>query len=237
MMINKNKELRLNYLSRIAVLPLAAVLFVAFTLRTQKIDTALELNYHGKKMIVIIDAGHGGMDLGASSNNGRNEKDLTLQIANKIHEINQNSAIELVLSRENDRTISPKERVNFSIAQHANLFISIHLDASPNSAPSGSGLSVYIPNNAYPFLQQSKLLGMMLVQRFQSNYELPVNLMLQQRKGTWVLNSNQSPSVLIEAGYITNEKDLDYLSNENNQERIAKSILLSINQYFVSQGK
>jgi N-acetylmuramoyl-L-alanine amidase len=108
------------------------------------------------------------------------------------------------------------------------VFISIHVNAEENKNEH-SGLSVLIPKNDNPYLKQSQLLGSALVQSFESNYQLPVAAELQQQEeGVWVLKANECPSVLVEAGYITTQKDLDYLLNPDNQKKIAADILNGI---------
>jgi len=80
MMLTKNKNPKVNYISRLLVLPLAAIVFFAFTL---KVNSTKQINsYNGKTIRVVIDAGHGGNDYGASGN-GLIEKNLTLSIAKK----------------------------------------------------------------------------------------------------------------------------------------------------------
>jgi beta-lactamase regulating signal transducer with metallopeptidase domain len=87
LMLTKNSNPKVNYWARIMVLPLAVLVFAAFTFKT-KTATAI---YNGKKITVVIDAGHGGKDNGAIyesySNGVKNpvifEKDITLAIAKK----------------------------------------------------------------------------------------------------------------------------------------------------------
>ena len=57
------------------------------------------------------------------------------------------------------------------------------------------------------------------------------NDLKQRDKGVWVLNANQYPAVLIEAGFLTTQKDLDYLSKTQNQKIIAQNILNGIGKY------
>ena len=77
----------------------------------------------------MIDAGHGGNDNGAISANGLKEKDITLSIAKKIAALNANEHIKILLSRDNDETISVKDRVAFAENNKADFFISIHVNA------------------------------------------------------------------------------------------------------------
>ena len=67
-----------------------------------------------KTITVVIDAGHGGADNGARSANGLKEKDITLSIAKKIAVLNSNEHINILLSRDNDQTISVRDRVHFA---------------------------------------------------------------------------------------------------------------------------
>ena len=86
-MFTKNENPKASYISRILVLPLATVVFFAFTLKMK--TTGIANHYSGKKITVVIDAGHGGSDNGAIENDVK-EKDLNLSIAKEIKELNRN---------------------------------------------------------------------------------------------------------------------------------------------------
>jgi N-acetylmuramoyl-L-alanine amidase len=237
LMLTKNKNPKAGYIGRVLVLPVAALLFAAFTLKTKTITNAPV--YHGKKITVVLDAGHGGQDFGAASTDGKIlEKDLNLSIAKKIKALNANRDISLVLSRETDIYQSPKEKTDFSKAQNPDLFISIHIDAaSKDSANIKSGMSVFVAResdgNTYP----SKLFASAIINEFMSDYRIPVNkLPAQQETGIWVLKQSICPAVLIEAGYITNNKDLAYMQTEEAKETIARNVLAAIEKYAVQQS-
>ncbi|MEO5783620.1 MAG: N-acetylmuramoyl-L-alanine amidase [Ginsengibacter sp.] len=230
LMLTKNKNPKMSYLSRMLVLPLTALVFFAFTLKMKTINSTN--TYTGKKITVVIDAGHGGEDRGISVNNIA-EKDVALAIAKAIKELNKNDNINIILSREDDKTISVKDRVIFSKANNADLFISIHIDGEENKN-THSGMSLFIPGNNNVYLNQSKLLGSDILESFKSNYQLPVPAEYKQRdKGIYVLNANPSPSILIEVGFLTTKKDFDYLVKQKNQEIIAQNILNGIEKYAV----
>ncbi|MDB5277601.1 MAG: hypothetical protein JWR61_2556 [Ferruginibacter sp.] len=237
LMLTKNKNPKAGYIGRVLVLPVAALLFAAFTLKTKTITNAPV--YHGKKITVVLDAGHGGQDFGAASTDGKIlEKDLNLSIAKKIKALNLNQDINLVLSRETDIYQSPKEKADFSKAQNPDLFISIHIDAaSKDSANIKSGMSVFVAResdgNTYP----SKLFASAIINEFTNDYKIPVNkLPAQQETGIWVLKQTICPAVLIEAGYITNNKDLAYMQTEEAKETIAKNVLSAIEKYALVQS-
>ena len=83
---------------------------------------------------VVIDAGHGGHDTGAIGPSGVREKDITLQIAQRIRDkLNTElPSVEVIMTRDDDRTLALQDRTNTSNAAAADLFISIHCNASPS---------------------------------------------------------------------------------------------------------
>jgi N-acetylmuramoyl-L-alanine amidase len=83
---------------------------------------------------VVIDAGHGGHDTGAIGPLGVREKDITLQIAQRIRDkLNTElPSVEVIMTRDDDRTLALQDRTNTSNAAAADLFISVHCNASPS---------------------------------------------------------------------------------------------------------
>ncbi len=88
---------------------------------------------------VVIDAGHGGFDSGAVGLRGLKEKDLTLDIALRLHErLKSEGKIKTFLTRTGDYYVPLSERTVIANQHNADLFISIHVNASTNRASSGS---------------------------------------------------------------------------------------------------
>ncbi|MEO6133620.1 MAG: N-acetylmuramoyl-L-alanine amidase, partial [Ginsengibacter sp.] len=227
LMLLKNKNPKVNYLSRLLVLPLAAIVFMAFAI---KMKTAKPVIYNGDAITVVIDAGHGGNDEGAISNDFK-EKDLTLAIAKEIKSLNGNDKINIILTRDNDQWASVKDKASFANSVKADLFISIHADVEMNKG-NHSGMSIFIPKNEHAYLNQSKLLGSSIIHSFKGNYPFSiVTKLLQRQIGVWVLSAVNCPSILIETGYISTPKDVAYLSKLSNQRTIAENILNGIENY------
>ena len=96
-----------------------------------------------RKLVVAIDAGHGGKDPGAHGPSGVREKAITLAVARELaRQINADPGMKAVLIRDSDSFVPLKERYMKARAAQADLFISIHADASPND--SASGASVFV---------------------------------------------------------------------------------------------
>ena len=97
------------------------------------------------QFLVMIDPGHGGYDPGTQSSSGAMEKDLALQIATRLKAALEARGIRAELTRSTDVFISLPERTRIANRAGADLFVSIHLNSSPN--PDTSGIEVYYLNN------------------------------------------------------------------------------------------
>jgi N-acetylmuramoyl-L-alanine amidase len=95
--------------------------------------------------LVMIDPGHGGYDPGTQSSAGVMEKDLALQIATRLKTALEARGIRAELTRSSDVFISLAERTRIANSAGADLFVSIHLNSSPN--PDTDGIEVYYLNN------------------------------------------------------------------------------------------
>lgn len=227
-MLTKNKNPKVSYLSRLLVLPLAALLFFAFTLKVKTASND-KMSYTGKTITVVIDAGHGGNDHGAVSQNGLVEKDITLSIVKKIAALNSNDRIKILLSRGDDQSLSVKDRVEFAKANGANMFISIHLDAAANNEQENkNGISVLIDKN-----NKNILLASALINELKKSYTTEDKVRVR-KNGIWVLDANNCPAAMIECGYLTNPGDEAFITNKTNQEKIARNILNAIENFAVN---
>ena len=95
--------------------------------------------------LVMIDPGHGGYDPGTQSSAGALEKDLALQIATRLKTALEARGIRAELTRSSDVFISLAERTRIANRAGADLFVSIHLNSSPNTDT--TGIEVYYLNN------------------------------------------------------------------------------------------
>ncbi|HET9884994.1 MAG TPA: N-acetylmuramoyl-L-alanine amidase [Candidatus Binatia bacterium] len=77
---------------------------------------------------IVIDAGHGGKQPGAISESGVSEKDITLDIALRVHRLLDKAPFEVLMTRQDDRTMTLEKRVAFANSNRADLFISIHIN-------------------------------------------------------------------------------------------------------------
>jgi N-acetylmuramoyl-L-alanine amidase len=106
---------------------------------------ANEDNRQPGHFLVMIDPGHGGYDPGTQSADGNMEKDLALQIATRLKAALESRGIRAQLTRSTDTFISLADRTRIANSAGADLFVSIHLNSSPNTDT--TGIEVYYLNN------------------------------------------------------------------------------------------
>lgn len=245
-MITNNQSTTLSYRSRLMALPVLAFLFCTIALYAQRSSTnsVTRINFTGsaqKPITVVIDAGHGGIDPGAASTDGTvKEKDLALQISKKIQQLAPSYNINVVMTRSDDNlpanntVISEGLKARTAIAQQAkaDLFIAIHISSTGGQTDvhPDNGFEVWVSNKEGDRTKQSKQLGSAVVQELSKIYQTYPSLK-QRKQNIWVLEQSPCPALLIECGFITNDKDLAFISNSSNQETIAQKILEGIANY------
>jgi N-acetylmuramoyl-L-alanine amidase len=95
---------------------------------------------------IVIDPGHGGKDPGAIGVGGIAEKDIVLAVARRLAlKLKKEMRVEVVLTRNDDSFVDLKDRTAIANAEQADLFISLHVNASPN--PEARGLETYYLDN------------------------------------------------------------------------------------------
>lgn len=148
---------------------------------------------------IVIDAGHGGYDSGASYQ-GRREKDDVLRLALAVGERLRQDGYDVFFTRTTDVYNSPYEKAQMANATGADYFVSLHRNSSPNpNTYNGVQTLVYQENQvvndiANAINQQLESVG------FQ-------NLGIEERPGLVVLRRTEMPAVLVEVGFINSDVD------------------------------
>ncbi|BCN30301.1 N-acetylmuramoyl-L-alanine amidase [Anaeromicropila herbilytica] len=178
--------------------------------------------------IVVLDAGHGGNQpgtLGEYYGNELIEKEVTLDLVLKAKNYFDNdSKIKVYYTRLTDTGVSLTDRVKMANEVDADLFLSVHIDASPTNLDA-AGTTIYYSSKkdqlASSGLTSSKFAGIVsshLVEAVGST-DRGIN-----KKSLQVLNQTVMPAVLIETAFISNENDVDILRSEDNRDAIGASI-------------
>lgn len=170
------------------------------------------------KKIVVIDVGHGGNDSGAQVGSAL-EKEVVMSIARKIQELNTNTNIEIILSRDQDQFKSLSERTQFINSLNPDLVISLHAGISNN--PQLSGTDIFISNQNIK-KNQSGALALNLL------YSINGEKVEIKKADFYVLKNSFAPAALVELGLLSNNEDRAYLTSEAGQKELAQSILNAI---------
>jgi N-acetylmuramoyl-L-alanine amidase len=113
------------------------------------VKSAVEVPGKARKVIIAVDAGHGGDDPGATGASGLHEKDVTLAVARELKQhIDRTPGMTAVLTRDADYFIPLEERYRKAREAKADLFVSIHADAFTSSDARGSSVWVLSPRGA-----------------------------------------------------------------------------------------
>ena len=102
-----------------------------------------------RDVVIVIDAGHGGRDPGATGRKGTKEKTVTLQMARKLEKlINAQRGMKAVLTRKDDRYLKLRHRIEKARKSNADMMISIHADSFPDPRARGSSIFALSVNGA-----------------------------------------------------------------------------------------
>lgn len=188
------------------------------------------LNFEVKdKYVVVLDAGHGGVELGAKGYDNILEKNINLSICNHVTELlKDEEKIEVKNTRINDIKIDLSDRVKICSFLNGDIFLSVHQNAFDNSSVNGIETYYYLKENFSKELCES----------IQNNLVKETNAFDRGIKNSnfVVLRENIIPSVLIECGFITNDSEFKKLIDEDYQKNISKGIVESINSFFNIQS-
>ncbi len=190
-------------------------------------------------LTVVIDAGHGGMDGGASGADGTVEKDINLAVAKRLSALLKLSGIECVMTREEDRMLvgddvkshrkmhDLKNRLAMTeeiLERGGNaIFVSIHMNNF--SSPKYYGLQVwYSGNNA----DSSQLAS--YVQSYAATF-LDTSNKREIKRATsaiYILDRATVPAVLVECGFLSNPEECEKLKSESYQTELAVTVFSAL---------
>ena len=178
--------------------------------------------------IIVLDAGHGGSDPGASGN-GLIEKNLTLSMLNKARALfDSDGTIKCYATRTTDTYPSFNDRTDLG-NDVGDAFISIHINAAANTSAAGTETYSLYAND-----QGNGLTSYGLASEILKN--LLSQLGTKDRKvksENWiVLRQSKIPASLIEIGFITNSGDAAIMGSDAGQQKVAQAIFDSVKNLF-----
>lgn len=181
-------------------------------------------------LTIVVDAGHGGAEVGAIGCCGDKEKDINLAIAKYLHAELEKRGVHVVMTRSEDVAVSLQDRVKIADDKDATLLLSIHANALPDGSDpiKNRGTSVYYYHNQAKPLADCILTSMTTQLGTQND---------KVRQGSLALvRPTSSVSVLIEVAYIINPDDYALLLDKNFQQNCAKAIADGVETFVLQQG-
>ena len=223
-------------------LALAAIGFGAF-----KPPQILNASVDGQTYsTVIIDAGHGGEDGGASSKSGLVEKDINLELAFILKEKLEDKGVNVILTRDTDRLLYDRN-VNYQgrkkkLDMAARLeiinntedciFISLHMNAFSDSRY--SGLQVWYSDHN----PDSQSLANIIQSDIKTNLQ-PNNNRKTKSAGTsiYLLSQSSCPAVLVECGFLSNVAEAKLFESVEYKDALAAQLCNSVIQFLKTQDR
>jgi N-acetylmuramoyl-L-alanine amidase len=178
--------------------PLLAVLFLSFK--------------PSDKKIIVIDAGHGGNDKGATYE-GISEKQIVLAVASNIKQYNSSQdEFEIVLTRDSDQNSTLTDRTDMINKLNPEMVISLHINTSTSKESAIKGHEIFTQKS-----EASKALADRISKKLGT-----CNI---EEKNLHILRASKAPAVLVELGYLNNTEDRKYLTSEEGQKEVAQKFI------------
>ncbi len=222
---------------------LCIVVGTGFLLRQSTAISTAAMPVFGKR--IIVDAGHGSPDGGAVGSRQVLEKDLNLQIALLLQQYLEQSGAEVIMTRSDDngiydlesKTIRQKKRTDLSNREklmaesEADFFVSIHMNRFSDSRYSGPQV-FYSVNH-----EQSKPLAEAVQQEMIAVLEPPSERVVKPAgKEIYLLSKAKLPAILVECGFLSNDREEQLLLDETYQKKTAWSIYCGLTKYLTAAG-
>lgn len=221
-MLYHSKSKNMKKLMYLLALPIGLGLLWGFTVDVIDVIPKTE-----KEFTLILDAGHGGKQIGAQVN-GVKEKDIALVFANKVKALAEAKGIKVITTRTSDKDVSLNDRVK----ANGDILLSLHVNSEPiTNGGERNGIEMFnfhINEN----LKSEKAISLSenLFKAIQNVNGINVNPKLQS-KNLLLLRESKVPALILELGYLTNKSDLKFITNEAKQNELAAAIVDGIMLY------
>ncbi|WP_127836282.1 N-acetylmuramoyl-L-alanine amidase family protein [Clostridium prolinivorans] len=196
---------------------------------SKKIIVLISKKENPYKNTIVLDAGHGGEDIGANVGSIY-EKDITLKITDYAADELRYRGYKVVKTREDDRLLELSEIGKIANAALADLFISVHINFNEDSVYKGVS-TYYYDIDGYQKEERIKLAETMQSELIKDDNWEDRGII---KENFQVLRETKMPSVLLECGFLSNQEDRRKLTDESVLKNFAKNIANGIDKYLES---
>lgn len=183
------------------------------------------------KGTVVIDAGHGGFDAGATGRTtGVCEDEINLCVAKKLQALFEKNGYVVVMTREDEDAVGDTKdedmarRAEIITSANADIVISIHMNKFPDTSVSGPQVFFYKDS------AEGEKLAKLIQQELISALDPPKER-VEHPEDYFLLHCAKCPSVIVECGFISNAREEALLQDEAYQEECARAIYLGADAY------
>ncbi len=225
-------------MNRFLLIVLPVALFLTGCATSSKSASDVAMDSHGffgpwgdKHMpLVVLDAGHGGFDLGAC-HHSTEEKDLALSTTLILKRYLNEKGYRVILTRNRDIFVPLKERAHMANESKSRVFVSIHYNAAQSKQ--AKGIEVYYFNKGEKLrIDSSKKLATDVLSKMLHHTKAPSRGV---KHGNFlVIRETKMPAILVEGGFITHPDEVKSLNNREYREELARSIAEGVDHYFKS---
>ncbi len=193
-----------------------------------------------EEICVVIDAGHGGADPGKVGINGALEKDLNLQIANRLKKFLEAQDIKVVMTRtdegglydenaSNKKVQDMKRRIAIIEEAQPKIVVSIHQNSYQEEYVHGAQVFYYTGS------ETGKALAKLIQNRFVISVDPENKREAKANDSYYLLKKTSVPIVIVECGFLSNREEAEKLKTEIYQEKAAWAVHMGVLQYLNSQ--
>ena len=210
------------------ILSLACIFFIMFALPIKVLAEDEKVQH-----VILIDAGHGGIDGGAKSKNGTIEKDINLAIALKLKKKLEDNGYKVYMTREDDSQLDKKKaedlskRCQLKKDTKCEVFISIHQNMFPKAKCFGA--QVWYASN-----DKSKELADVIQESLKEHIKDNNKRIAKAAKEQYKIlrDGYDGASVIVECGFLSNYEEEQRLKSDEHQENIVEGIKCGLDRYF-----
>ena len=228
-----------------AVLILAGAFYVGrlgAQMHQMRHQTTAAVSQEAKVRKVVVDAGHGGFDSGKVGINGALEKDINLEIAERLKTILEQQDIQVVMTREEDKGLYEetasnkkaqdlKKRCILINEGQADCAVSIHQNSY--QSPEVKGAQVFY----YKHSAEGKKLAQILQKSLKENLDTENKRQEKEDSTYYMLLHTGAPTVIAECGFLSNPQEAALLNTAEYRQKVAEALCKGILEYFTSTGK
>ena len=172
----------------------------------------------GTTITVVIDAGHGGYDRGGIPSQSVPEKEMTLDVAQRLKKVLAGSGYRVVMTRDSDVFVPLGTRVGIANSYSNAIFVSIHFNSAKRTG--AGGIETY-------FYDRQSLPLASAIHYFVAG-GAPSSNRNVRRRGYFVLRKTRIPAVLVECGFLTNPTEAAYAQTASYRQKLAEEIAAGV---------